>query len=78
MCGSGPANHNHSLAQQRFALLWGLGARGVYNCKCKIDGHIFPSVFIEEYSFFFFYYASLIYMGFSPIAIFRVGYERAF
>ena len=33
MCGSGPASCR--VVQQRFALLWGLGARGVYNCKCK-------------------------------------------
>ena len=33
ICSSHPANR--SLVQQRFALLWGRGACGVYNCKSK-------------------------------------------
>ena len=33
ICGSHPANR--SLVQQRFALLWGRGACGVYNCKIQ-------------------------------------------
>ena len=33
--GRGTHPANRSLVQQRFALLWGRGACGLYNCKMK-------------------------------------------